>query len=105
MENNSRGNKQMQNTMHELSYGSNTHKKRFGLKEAVVSALIIGISLTSPLYIRLIVTLGLILHYGFPKIEPKQNIEPRTEYKPTYSLYAPEIISMLRNAEVAKRGK
>jgi hypothetical protein len=52
----------------------------------------------------MIITLGLMLYYGVPRetiSEPKN--EPKLE--PTYKLSYIDAVTMLRNAEVQKRGK
>ena len=109
MENNSRGNTKVQNTMHELSYGRNTQKTRLNPIYGIVFpflALVIFQSLHSSLILRLTLTLGLGIMFHLLS-EPKQIIERKTETEitPTYSLKRTDLLCMLRNAQVERRGK
>jgi hypothetical protein len=90
--------------MYELSHGSQSSKKRFGLKEFALVALLYAITINSPVYVPMIVTLGLFLYYGVPKNERRTDSEPKTELVPTYNLTTEEIICMLRNAQKNKSG-
>lgn len=105
MENNIRRDQKVQNTLYELSYGSNTPKKRFGLTQLAIFILLFGISTTSPIWVPMIITLGLFLYYQVPKNERRTENEPKTELIPSYNANAIDIICMLRNAEVEKRGR
>ena len=104
MENNSRGNTKVQNPMYELSYGSNTPKKRFGVKEGVIIGLLYLITINSPIYVPMILSLGLFLYYGVPKSEPKRETPPQMIYTPEYRLSQVDAICMLRNAQAKKKG-
>ena len=86
--------------MHELSYGSNTSKKRFGIKEAIIIMFLYAITINSPTYVPIIISLGLFLYYQVPRnIEPKTEKKPQIIYTPQYNLRETDIICMLRNAE------
>ena len=53
---------------------------------------------------RMTLTLGLgIMFYLLGKNEPKQDIEPKTEIIPTYSLTRTNLLCMLRNAQSNKK--
>lgn len=104
MENYSRGNTKVSHTMYELSHGSNTQKARFKPLYIPIVISLYLITANSPVYVPLIISLALMLYYGIPKNEPKQVIEPKTEYIPTYSLNKIDAIAMLRNAQRNKRG-
>jgi len=77
MENNRRGNKQMQSVMHELSHGSNAPKKRLGIAPLL---LIIPIFSFLPLKTaEMICGITFLIYYLFNyKVE---NNEPKTENK------------------------
>ena len=89
--------------MHELSHGSNAPKSRFSLIQIPLIALLYGITLSSPVYVPMIITLALFLYYGSPKNERRTGSEPKTELIPTYNLTTPEIMCMLRNAEIRNK--
>ena len=91
--------------MHELSHGSNAPKSRFSLIQIPLIALLYGITLSSPAYVPMIITLALFLYYGSPKNERRTGSEPKTELIPSYNANTIDIICMLRNAEVEKRGR
>jgi len=77
MENNRRGNQQMQSAMHELSHGSNSSKKRLGIAPLL---LIIPIFSFLPLKAaEMISGITFLVYYLFNyKVE---NNEPKTENK------------------------
>jgi hypothetical protein len=102
MENNRRGNKQMQSAMHELSHGSNSSKKRFGIKEAAAIVLLYAITINSPVYVPMIISLGLFLYYSFPKNEPKTENKLKMTYTPEYRLTQLDAICMIRNAKMSE---
>ena len=93
--------------MYELSHGSNAPKSRFSLIQVPLIALLYGITLSSPAYVPMIITLALFLYYGSPKNERRTGIEPKTDTPiqniPTYSLNRIDAIIMLREAQAKKR--
>ena len=88
--------------MHELSHGSNTPKKRFGIKKAVIVAILYAITINSPVYVPMIISLGLFLYYGVPKNEPKTETTPKMVYTPEYHLTRLDAICMIRNAKMSE---
>ena len=104
MENNSRGNTKVQNTMHELSYGSQSSKGRRSLLTFIA---IVSVAVLLPVkYIHITgIIATLFLMYNYAKNEPKQNIEPKLILEPEYRLTQIDAIAMLRNAQVEKRGR
>lgn len=88
MENNSRRNPKMQNTLHELSYGSNTHKtKSFDIKYLPIAIGLLGISLSAPIYVTWIMTTLLGIYFYIPRNSAQKVNEPKTgtpNKKPIY---------------------
>ena len=91
--------------MYELSHGSQPSKRGSNSVLFAAIGLVITFCYSAPVYVRILATLGLILYYGIPKNEPKQNIEPKLILEPQYRLTQLDAIALLRNAQVEKRGK
>ena len=88
MENNSRRNPKMQNTMHELPHGSNTHKtKSFNIKHIPVAIGLMGISLTAPVYVTWIMTVLLGIYFYIPRNSAQKVNEPKTETMRKKTIY------------------
>lgn len=96
--------------MHELSHGSKSSKN--GLDFIAVSIFTLcGVFYMFHLDIAAISTwivgmwIAFYNHLKNPKIEPKLNNERQMKQIPTYNLSQAQLICMLRNAQVEKRGK
>ena len=104
----------MSNTMHELSHGSESSKKRFEPVVIPAIAVIIFLGVKAPQYVLWSLSLLLMLYYGLPKNEPKTenkrkikqiNSNPMPTITPTYNLTREEVIVMLKNSQKEKRGR
>jgi hypothetical protein len=104
LENNSRRDPKMQNSMHELSYGDKPSKKR---SEFIAFFTIVPLAVLLPVkYIHItgiIATLILMVTYMSKNSEPKQRTQPIKTIKPTYNLTHADLICMLRNAQEQKQ--
>jgi len=102
MGNNSRGNRKMQNTMHELPYGGNTSKARLARIKYLPMFIAIWFVDNRPLFLSLWSISALIAIYLY---EPKKVSEPKTvtRINPYYNADRTRLLCMLRNAQKSKK--
>ena len=96
--------------MHELSHGSNSSKNRLefiSVSIFTLSAILYMFNLHIPAVSVWIIGMWLAFYtqIKYPKIEPKKENEREMIVKPQYNISEAQLICMLRNAQVAKRGK
>ena len=108
MENNSRGNTEVSNTVHELSHGSNAHKARFKFV-FLIPFVVCAFNMDNP---KVTIPMWLLsafigFYFNSNSNERKPGNEPKTgtpsRINAVYMLDRAQLLCMLRNAEVEKR--